>query len=136
MTIKDWFYLAITIVSYAITIIAGVYAKDKHRINRATRAGQVMDVIGQLATTAVHEAEYSGMDNQEKRELASDIISRGLAGFGIHNVSANVINGAIEKAVNSMHLANDDTPENDANLSDDVPEDDILDPKDVSANGK
>ena len=29
MTIKDWIYLGITVASYLLAIIAGVYAKDK-----------------------------------------------------------------------------------------------------------
>lgn len=149
MTIKDWIYLAITVATYAIAIIAGVYAKDKHKINRATRAGQIMDVIGKLATNAVHEAEYSGLENSQKREMASDIISAGLRGFGIKNVSANVIDGAIEKAVNAMHLANADTGNStdaqalyDAankylkseglDVGKNIPSTDIVDPKDVA----
>lgn len=140
MTIKDWLYLGVTISSYTVAIIAGIYAKDKSKINRATRAGQVMDVVGKLATNAVHEAEFSGMDNNAKREMASEIINQGLNWFGIKNVTPNVINGAIEKAVNTMHLANDDLSTPDANeVATDVQNGDIVQPtepdKDVTVNG-
>ncbi len=145
MTIKDWIYLGIAVASYAIAIIAGIYAKDKAKINRATRAGQALDVLGKLATNAVHEAEHIGGSGQEKKEFASEIITQGLAWFGIKSVTANVINGAIEKAVNAMNLAN----LADSGLSQNVDEKDILQPvdqlkagsepeqsKDVTANAK
>ena len=102
MTIKDWIYLGITIASYLLAIIAGVYAKDKAKINRATRAGQALDVLGKLATNAVHEAEYIGGSGQEKREFASEIITQGLSWFNIKGVTPNQVNGAIEKAVAAM----------------------------------
>lgn len=126
MTIKDWIYLGIAVASYAIAIIAGIYAKDKAKINRATRAGQALDVLGKLATNAVHEAEHIGGSGQEKKEFASEIITQGLAWFGIKSVTANVINGAIEKAVNAMNLAN----LADSGLSQNVDEKDILQPVD------
>ena len=126
MTIKDWIYFGITVASYAIAIIAGIYAKDKAKINRTTRAGQALDVLGKLATNAVHEAEHIGGSGQEKREFASEIITQGLTYMGIKNVTANVINGAIEKAVNSMNLAN----LADSGLSQNVDEKDILQPVD------
>ena len=53
MTIKDWIYLGITVASYIIAVIAGVYAKDKAKINRATRAGQAYDVLGKVATLSL-----------------------------------------------------------------------------------
>ncbi|RVU71859.1 phage holin [Lactobacillus xujianguonis] len=139
MTIKDWIYLGITVASYLIAIIAGVYAKDKAKINRATRAGQALDVLGKLATNAVHEAEYIGGSGKEKREFASEIITQGLAWFGIKNVTPNAVNGAIEKAVNAMNIANDtvtdtSTPE----IAKDVPNSEIVQPtepiKDVTSN--
>ncbi len=108
MTIKDWIYLGITIASYIIAIIAGVYARNKSKINTTTKAGQALDVLGKLATNAVHEAEYIGGSGQEKREFASEIITQGLSWFGIKGVTPNTVNGAIEKAVNAMHLANSD----------------------------
>ena len=100
MTIKDWLYLAITVASYAIAIIAGVYTHNKQKINRATKSGQIMDTLGKLATYAVHEAEYTGMENADKREYASEVIEQGLKWFGINDVTPALINGAIEKAVN------------------------------------
>lgn len=143
MTIKDWIYLGITVASYLLAIIAGVYAKDKAKINRATRAGQALDVLGKLATNAVHEAEYIGGSGQEKREFASDIITQGLAWFGVKNVTPNQINGAIEKAVNAMNIANQDVkptkPEiakAEPEIAENVPEKDIVQPaKDVTVNG-
>ena len=130
MTIKDWIYLGITVVSYLLAIIAGVYAKDKAKINRATRAGQALDVVGKLASYAVHEADYTGMDNDKKRAFAAQVIQQGLNYLGIKNMTANVINGAIEKAVNAMHLANLD----DSGLSQNVDEKDILQPVDQLKN--
>lgn len=126
MTIKDWIYLAITVASWVIAVIAGIYAKDKQKINRATKMGQILDAVGKLATYAVHETEYSGMDNEDKREAAAEIINQGLNWFGIKDVTPQVVNGAIEKAVNAMHLANDDpgTPE----VAKDVKAQDIVQP--------
>lgn len=126
MTVKDWIYLGITVASYLLAIIAGVYAKDKAKINRATRAGQALDVVGKLASYAVHEAEYTGMDDDKKRAFAAQVIQQGLAYMGIKNMTANVINGAIEKAVNAMNLAN----LADSGLSQNVDEKDILQPVD------
>ena len=139
MTIKDWIYFGITVASYAIAIIAGIYAKDKAKINRTTRAGQALDVLGKLATNAVHEAEHIGGSGQEKREFASEIITQGLAWFGIKNVIPNAVNGAIEKAVNSMNLANKDVNHVEPEIAENVPEKNILQPteptKDVTVNG-
>lgn len=140
MTITDWIYLGITIASYAIAIIAGVYAKDMTKINRATRAGQALDVLGKLAANAVHEAEYIGGTGQEKREFASEIITQGLAWFGIKSVAPNAVNGAIEKAVNSMNLANQAVNPTEPEIAEDVPEKDVVQPaepvKDVTENDK
>ena len=148
MTIKDWIYLGITIASYIIAIIAGVYARNKSKINTTTKAGQALDVLGKLATNAVHEAEYIGGSGQEKREFASEIITQGLAWFGIKNVTPNAVNGAIEKAVNAMNLANQDVKPTETEIakaepeiSENVPEKDIVQPtepataKDVTVNG-
>ena len=148
MTTKDWIYLGITIASYLLAIIAGVYAKDKAKINRATRAGQALDVLGKLATNAVHEAEYIGGSGQEKREFASEIITQGLSWFGIKDVTPNQVNGAIERAVNAMNIANQDVnptePEvtkAEPEIAENVPEKDIVQPtepataKDVTVNG-
>lgn len=139
MTIKDWIYLGITVASYLLAIIAGVYAKDKAKINRATRAGQALDVLGKLATNAVHEAEYIGGSGQEKREFATEIITQGLAWFGIKNVTPIAVNGAIEKAVNAMNIANQDVKPTEPEIAENVPEKDIVQPtepaKGVTVNG-
>ena len=143
MTIKDWIYLGITVVSYLLAIIAGMYAKDKAKINRATRAGQVLDIVGKLATNAVHEAEHVGGSGQEKREFASEVITQGLSWFGIKEVTPNAINGAIEKAVNAMNLASKDIKPAKPEITQDVPEKDIVQPvvptqapaKDATVNG-
>lgn len=139
MTIKDWIYLGITVASYLLAIIAGMYAKDKAKINRATRAGQVLDIVGQLATNAVHEAEHVGGSGQEKREFASEVITQGLAWFGIKEVTPNAVNGAIEKAVNAMNIANKDVKPAEPEIAQNVPEKDIVQPatpaKDVIVNG-
>lgn len=139
MTIKDWIYLGITIASYIIAIIAGVYARNKSKINTTTKAGQALDVLGKLATNAVHEAEYIGGSGQEKREFASEIIKQGLSWFGIKGVTPNQINGAIEKAVNAMNLANQDVKPTEPEIAQNVPEKDIVQPteptKDVTVNG-
>lgn len=143
MTIKDWIYLGITVASYIIAIIAGVYARNKAKINTTTKAGQALDVLGKLATNAVHEAEYVGGSGQEKREFASEIITQGLSWFNIKGVTPNQVNGAIEKAVNAMNLANQDVkptePEiakAEPEIAENVPEKDIVQPaKDVTVNG-
>lgn len=139
MTIKDWIYLGITIASYIIAIIAGVYARNKSKINTTTKAGQALDVLGKLATNAVHEAEYIGGSGQEKREFASEIITQGLSWFGIKGVTPNQVNGAIEKAVNAMNLANQDVKPTEPEIAENVPEKDIVQPeapaKDVTVNG-
>ena len=108
MTIKDWIYLGITIASYIIAIIAGIYARNKAKINKATAVGKTLDVVGQLATYAVHETESLDLENEQKRAAAVRIINQGLSWFGIKDVTPNTVNGAIEKAVNAMHLANSD----------------------------
>jgi len=140
MTVKDWIYLGITVASYLLAIIAGVYAKDKAKINRATRAGQALDVLGKLATNAVHEAEYIGGSGQEKRDFASEIITQGLSCFGIKGVTPNAVNGAIEKAVSAMNIANQDVEPAEPEIAKNVPEKDIIRPtetaKDVTADGK
>lgn len=128
MTIKDWIYLGITVASYLLTIIAGIYTKDKAKINRATRAGQTLDAVGKLASYAVHEAEYLGGTGEEKREVASEIITQGLSWFGIKEVTPNQVNGAIEKAVNAMNIANQDVKPTEPEIAENVPEKDIVQP--------
>lgn len=144
MTIKDWIYLGITVASYLLAIIAGIYAKDKAKTNRATRAGQVLDALGKLANNAVHEAKYIGGTGQEKREFASEIITQGLSWLGIKDVTPNQINGAIERTVNAMNIANQDIKPAEPEISENVPEKDIVQPeaptpeaptKDVTVNG-
>ena len=108
MTIKDWIYLGITVASYIIAIIAGIYAKNKAKINKATAVGKTLDAVGQLASFAVHETERMDLENDQKRAAAVQIINQGLSWFGIKDVTPNTVNGAIEKAVNAMHLANND----------------------------
>lgn len=136
MTIKDWIYLGITVASYLLAIIAGVYARNKSKINTTTKAGQALDVLGKLATNAVHEAEYIGGSGQEKREFASEIIKQALSWFGIKGVTSSEVNGAIEKAVNAMNIANQDVKPSEAEIAQNVPEKDIVQPaKDVTVNG-
>lgn len=141
MTIKDWIYLGITVASYIIAMIAGVYARNKAKINTTTKAGQALDVLGKLATNAVHEAEYIGGSGQEKREFASEIITQGLSWFNIKGVTPNQVNGAIERAVNAMNIANQDVKPTEPEIAQDVPEKDIVQPtepapaKDVTVNG-
>lgn len=139
MTTKDWIYLGITVASYLLAIIAGVYARNKSKINTTTKAGQTLDVLGKLATNAVHEAEYIGGSGQEKREFASEIIQQALSWFGIKGVTPNEVNGAIEKAVNAMNIANQDVKPTEPEIAQNVPEKDIVQPeapaKDVTVNG-
>lgn len=139
MTIKDWIYLSITVASYLLAIIAGVYARNKSKINTTTKAGQALDVLGKLATNAVHEAEYIGGSGQEKREFASEIIKQALSWFGIKGVTSSEVNGAIEKAVNAMNIANQDVKPTEPEIAQNVPEKDIVQPeapaKDVTVNG-
>lgn len=136
MTTKDWIYLGITVASYLLAIIAGVYARNKSKINTTTKAGQALDVLGKLATNAVHEAEYIGGSGQEKREFASEIIEQALSWFGIKGVTSSEVNGAIEKAVNAMNIANQDVKPTEPEIAQNVPEKDIVQPaKDVTVNG-
>lgn len=120
MTSKDWIYLAMTIGGYLVAIIAGVYAKNKSKINRATAAGKVMDVVGQLATYAVHEADRVDMANSDKREYAVEVVTQGLSWLGIKGVTPIIVKGAVEDAVNVMRLANQAS----------------VDDKEVTTNGK
>ena len=136
MTTKDWIYLGITVASYLLAIIAGVYARNKAKIDTTTKAGQALDVLGKLANNAVHEAEYIGGSGQEKREFASQIIVQGLSWFGIKDVTPNQINGAIERAVNAMNIANQDVKPTESEIAQNVPENDIVQPaKEVTVNG-
>ena len=106
MTVKDWIYLAMTIGGYLVAVIAGLYAKNKTKINKATAAGKAMDVVGQLATYAVHEADRVDMSNDSKRQYAAEVVTQGLSWLGIKGVTPIIVKGAVEDAVNAMHLAN------------------------------
>lgn len=105
MTVKDWIYLVMTIGGYLVAVIAGLYAKNKAKINKATAAGKIMDVVGQLATYAVHEAERTEMTGAGKRKWAAEAVSQGLDWLGIKDVTPITINGAIEDAVAAMNAA-------------------------------
>lgn len=130
MTIKDWIYLGITVASYIIAIIAGIYAKNKAKINRTTRAGQAYDVLGKIATNAVHEVEFLGGTSKEKRQMGYELINQALHYMGINDVTANMIYGALEKAVAAMHLVDAEEMEKDPAVAQDVDEKDILQPVD------
>lgn len=152
MTIKDWIYLGITVASYIIAMIAGAYARNKAKINRTTRAGQAYDVLGKIATNAVHEVEFLGGTSKEKRQMGYELINQALHYMGINDVTANMIYGALEKAVAAMHLADTEEMEKDPAVAQDVDEKDIVQPvdqlpkpeevapagpaKDVTVNGK
>lgn len=126
MTIKDWIYLGITVASYIIAVVAGVML----RINRTTRAGQAYDVLGKIATNAVHEVEFLGGTSKEKRQMGYELINQALHYMGINDVTANMIYGALEKAVAAMNLADVEKMENDPAVAQDVDEKDILQPVD------
>ncbi|MFR0540055.1 phage holin [Lactobacillus delbrueckii] len=106
MTVKDWIYLAMTIGGYLVAVIAGLYAKNKTKINKSTAAGKAMDVVGQLATYAVHEADRVDMSNDSKRQYAVEVVTQGLSWLGVKGVTPIIVKGAVEDAVNAMHLAN------------------------------
>ena len=105
MTVNNWIYLAMAMCGYLVAVIAGLYAKNKAEINKATTAGKVMDVVGQLATYAVHEAERTEMSGDGKRKWAAEAVSQGLDWLGIKGVTPIAINGAIEDAVAAMNAA-------------------------------
>ena len=130
MTIKDWIYLGITVASYIIAVVAGIYAKDKAKINRTTRAGQAYDVLGKVATNAVHEVEFLGGTSKEKRQMGYELINQALHYMGINDVTANMIYGALEKAVAAMHLADAEEMEKDPAVAQEVDEKDIVQPVD------
>lgn len=152
MTIKDWIEVGITVASYIIAVIAGAYARNKAKINRTTRAGQAYDALGKIATNAVHEVEFLGGTSKEKRQMGYELINQALHYIGINDVTANMIYGALEKAVAAMHLADAEKMEKDPAVAQDVDEKDIMQPvdqlpkpespapaepaKDVTADGK
>lgn len=102
---KDWIYLAIAIGGYLVAAVAGLYAKNKAKINRATAAGKVLSVVGELATFAVQEAEHVGSSGETKREYAVEAVTQALGFLGIKGVTPIMINGAVEDAVKGMKLA-------------------------------
>lgn len=128
MTIKDWFDLLGLLIGVVLTVVATLYSKDKAKINHATRAGQLIDVVGKLATYAVHEADHEDLNNEQKRDFAVELVTQALSRMGITSVTDQMIKGAIEKAVNTMHLANgvDTTDE----IATDVPDSNIVSPVD------
>lgn len=105
MTVKDWIYQALTVGCYLVAVIAGLYARNKGKINKLTLAGKVMEVVGQLATYAVHEAERTELNGASKRKRAEETVSQGLDWLGIKGVTPTVISGAIEDAVAAMKAA-------------------------------
>lgn len=105
MTVKDWIYQALTVGCYLVAVIAGLYARNKGKINKLTLAGKVMEVVGQLATYAVHEAERTELNGAGKRKMAEETVSQGLDRLGIKGVTPTVIDGAIEDAVAAMKAA-------------------------------
>lgn len=98
--------IALTI-GVGFSIVAGFYAYYKTKINKNTAWGKTIDTVGQLATWVVHEAEHSKMNNADKKAYASKAIVDALHKYGIKDVDEQLINGAIETAVNNMHLKNE-----------------------------
>lgn len=105
MEVKDWIYLAMTVGGYLVAAVAGLYARDKAKINRAVAAGKAMEVVGKLATYAVHEAERMKLDGAGKRKWAVEAVSQGLDWLGIKGVTQIAISGAIEDAVAAINAA-------------------------------
>lgn len=105
MSIKEMIDLALTLGWLIIAIGAAVYGKYKAKINRATAAGKVLSVVGELATFAVQEAEHVGSSGEAKREYAVEAVTQALGFLGIKGVTPVMINGAVEDAVKGMKLA-------------------------------
>ena len=89
-----------------IAVGAALYGKNKAKINRATAAGKVLSVVGELATFAVHEAEHIGSSGDSKRQYAVSAVTQALDFLGIKGVTPVMINGAVEDAVRGMKIAN------------------------------
>lgn len=136
MTIKDYLYLAITICFYAVTYIAYAYTKSKVKINKATKLGQVEDLIGKKATWAVHVAEDADLEsNDDKHQFAKDLIVQGLHTMGITSFTSQELDGAIKVATQAMHLAwdaNDTEPDTSNEVKADVPAQDVVKPAPVA----
>lgn len=105
MSIKEMIDLTVTLGWLIIAIGAAVYGKYKAKINRATAAGKVLSVVGELATFAVQEAEHIGSGGETKREYAVEAVTQALGFLGIKGVTPIMINGAVEDAVKGMKLA-------------------------------
>ena len=121
MTVNNLIYLAMAVGGYLVAVIAGLYAKNKAKINKATAAGKAMDVVGQLATYAVHEAERTEMSGDGKRKWAAEAVSQGLDWLGVKGVTPIAINGAIEKAVAAMKAVSNEETDQPADAKDDQP---------------
>lgn len=105
MEIKDWIYLAMTVGGYLVAVIAGLYAKNKAKINTTTAAGKAVDIVGQLATYAVHEAEKLGTDGDSKKQFAVEAVTQALGFLGVKGITPIMVQGAVEDAVKGMKLA-------------------------------
>lgn len=105
MSIKEMIDLALTLGWLIIAIGAAAYGKYKAKINRATAAGKVLSVVGELATFAVQEAEHIGSSGETKRVYAVEAVTQALGFLGIKGVTPIMINGAVEDAVKGMKLA-------------------------------
>lgn len=135
MTVSNWIQIAFTVVCYIIALIAAIYAKSGSKINKASKAGQVQDVLGRYAKWAVHLAEDAGLDTDDaKHEYAKQLIMQALKWEGV-TTTPGMIDGAIKTAVSAMHLAYDDVGVSDGEIKQDVPDSDIVKPEDVSDNG-
>ena len=150
MTIKDWLDLGLNIGIYVVALVAAVYTKNQAKINKATRAGKVQDLLGSYAKKAVYLAEDAGLDsNDAKHQYAKELIVQALSWAGIKGVTVGMIDGAIKTAVSAKNLAYDTVGVDDPGLGYDVDDKDVLKPvdqpatpaapesvKDVTADGK
>lgn len=98
--------IGLTLGWVLIAIGAALYGQNKAKINRATAAGKVISVVGELATFAVHEAEHIGSSGDSKRQYAVEAVTQALDFLGIKGVTPIMINGAVEDAVRGMQIAN------------------------------
>lgn len=62
-------------------------------------------MVEKLANMAAHELEDTDMDNADKKQAAVKFITDNAAKFGINNLDAKMVSGAVEAAVGTMHLA-------------------------------
>lgn len=103
---KTWIDVGLTVGWVLIAVGAALYGKNKAKISRATAAGKVLSVVGELATFAVHEAEHIGSSGDSKRQYAVEAVTQALDFLGIKGVTPVMINGAVEDAVRGMQIAN------------------------------